>query len=429
MNVERMTLHEAIQIHTHEEDLIRSLFRCPKAAEAKDSNGNFPLYYATKRYHQIQRFFIALAKTYPDAILQDWKDGENNALHALCMLRETKMVVQLLSRNPNIINHFDQRKQTILHLASLHGDKTLVCSLLQYSNIAINQRDRDKATALHYSDWKIIPYFLQYNGINVRIIDSMGDTSFMKYLKVLDREKVKYTNHSRKFKILKMFLDKDPGLVSCFRSHVKSTILHRIVYYDNVDIFQAVMPYASHLQASLDVRGQTPLQKAAAEKRFKSLNYLLCCPLINVNQVGGNGGTVLHLACQEHDAAMIETLLKCPRMSYAAIDNYGDTPLHTTIRTLFRLDQNHLEDHVLVAISIINLFLNIHKCLVYVKNNNNQTMLDIIRRKYMITKERNDKLMTNHLKKLKNVFKNYEWNARWTLFNFLRNSTIENRIS
>ena len=289
--------------------------------DAVDKDGNQPLHLACKQWHTaIVRLLLshgadvtALNKQQRkpshianESILKSYEvHNGNHALH-VAVQKEHIQTVQLLVDCGADVNALNEYRQTPLHTAA-GGEKDCpeLCSILLEHNAKVDAVDKDGNQPLHLA-------CKQWHTAIVRLLLSHGAD-----VTALNKQQRK-PSHMANESILKSY-----------EVHNGNHALHTAVKKGHIPTVQLLVDCGADVN-ELNECGQTPLHTAAGgEKDCPKLCSILLEHNAKVDAVDKDENQPLHLACKRGHTSTSHFLLS-NGADVHALNEYGQTPLHTT---------------------------------------------------------------------------------------------------
>ena len=286
-----------------------------------DADGRSILFNPIKfNYIDILKLLLYFNNSVIGVSLIDIQDNTGNtALHYSIIFDNMKAFKLLVESESNILIK-DNNSDDSLHLAVLYKRLEILKEILKIKNLNINSTNENKETALHYAcnyNLNEIANLLIKANIDVNIQD------------------VKKLN----------------ALMYC-------------INLGNDELTMLLIPLSDlNLQ---DVNGNSVLHHSIKMKNFKSLFEIIKYKDINFNKVNLSGNTALHLFLLDSDNYKYDNILKILiENTDLNIQNYeGNTINHILI------ENNIFQKYKDIIIKKKNKF--------FIKNNKNQTVLDLI---------------------------------------------------
>lgn len=113
----------------------------------------------------------------------------------------------------------------------------------------------------------------------------------------------------------------------------------------------------------IDQRSATndlPIHTAVRRRDLEVVKFILSRRKAHIHDVGGSKVSLLHMACEQGDRCMIEFLVSEDEQTLLAQDYFGDTPLHSLVRSRFATNDE--------KIAVAEFFLKKQKLLLSMTN-------------------------------------------------------------
>jgi ankyrin repeat protein len=376
------SLHDAIIRSTTDNDnLMRFFSKNKEYARIKDNDGNYPLYLACEYRHEAEKLVFALLKEYPEGIKQNgWEKLHVNPLHMACSKNRPYLVSLILHHNPSLLNSIHNNgygQLSPLQIACYYGYSSIVDILLQYPHLDVNRTEFSykRRTVLHNANWNITRKLLNFNGINVDVLDADNRTPFDRFIDKLSyNKKIQRTKKSRHYEVLRLYLTKFSWLVNK-KYFLGYNLLHIMILRRHNDIFEELLPYASHIINDGDDQGTTPIHFACIMNCNEILKMLVENKLVNKNKKSITGYTALHYACYHHRVDDVKILIASPNVRKDLLDLHNEQPLQTILYRFIVVTEDEQISFIKSALVIFELMLD-SGGEVYTKNKYGVTVLE-----------------------------------------------------
>jgi hypothetical protein len=265
--------------------------------------------------------------------------------------------------------------------------------------------------------------------------------------------KYKNTNHSRIFKVVKMFMN-SPGALN-YMNDDGENILHDMVTWNNPHLLSALLSCNKDLWTKCiqhsDRNGETALHLACGHVgRYLLFNnitkdqYIECLQMIlnvsddiTINRKSIIGRTALHHACKSYNHVAVRAILQHPEIKVDIFDHCGNTPLLDTIYS----DESNLEymkrtgvlrqcnagqlDHKAWDMTSLRLLLNYNECLILARNKSGHHLLDLATNRLIqicnLPKPNQWQSLTMDFVNIIAELEKYLAKARWKMFQYILN--------
>jgi ankyrin repeat protein len=257
--------------------------------------------------------------------------------------------------------------------------------------------------------------------------------------------KYKNTNHSRVFKVVKMFMN-SPGALN-YMNDDGENILHDMVTWNNPHLLSALLSCNKDLWTKCikhsDNDGETALHFACGHvgrplcRENTKAQYLECLQMIlnvsddiTINRKSNTGSTALHYACKWENHHAVRAILQHPEIKVDIFDHCGNTPL---LDTIFR-SENYFEDmertgllrhHTYWDMSCVRLLLNYNECLILARNKSGHHVLDLARNRLLqicnLPKPDRKQSFKHDFGIIIAELEEYFAKARWKMFQYILN--------
>ncbi|XP_048257878.1 uncharacterized protein LOC124126822 isoform X2 [Haliotis rufescens] len=269
----------------------------------RGQNGRTPVMMAASKGHQ-SVFELLISK---DADLTLVDNNGNSLLHLACNGGNTAIVQYLVS--PSNINTRGQNEWTPVMMAAMKRHQ-IVFDLLVSKNADLTLVDKDGDSLLHIAcndgDTAIVQYLVSPSNINTR--GQYGRTPVMM---------AAFKGHQSMFDLL---VSKDADLTLMDKDG--DSLLHNACFGGNTAIVQYLVS-----PSNVKTRGQygwTPVMMAAV-KGHQSVFDLLVSKHADLTLADNNGDSLLHLACNGGDTAIVQYLVSPSNINTRG--QYGRTPV------------------------------------------------------------------------------------------------------
>lgn len=273
----------------------------------------------------------------------------------------------ILIENGSKLTIKDKKTNDAIHLAVKYQRIELLKKILKL-DINVNSINTNGETALH------VACNYNYTNIAILLIDSGSDINIQDYKQ-------------------------------------KATPLLYTIIQNNFDLIELLILKKADINLQ-DYYGNTALHLAIIEKTKRSISILLENSDINYNLVNLDGNTALHIALEEYEMNMIEQdyFIKLVKNTNINIqNNFGNTCLYYLINKQIWSASNILEKK---------------KCNFFIRNNNNEIILDIYPKK---SSEYN-KVISIAINSYYNLIQNEnkDWKNKWeNLCNANKNNSLQ----
>jgi ankyrin repeat protein len=245
-----------------------------------------------------------------------------------------------LQHNPSLLNSVTFFNRwgwiyTPLKIACQYEDSSIVKILLQYPHLDMNRTydHGQRRTVLHDANWKITKLLLNANGINVDIEDEYHAIPFESFLKRFDNDRqIKRTKKSHHYGVVRLYLTKYPWVIDHKDSYTGNNLLHTIIRWRHIDLFEEVLPYASNIINDGGIDGITPFHMACDKNFIEVVDILLQNKLVDKNKKDNHGYTALHYACRKHRIDVVKKLLASPEVIKDLLDEKMEPPVQTILK-------------------------------------------------------------------------------------------------
>ena len=321
-----------------------------------DSMGNTPLHHSIK-YECIETVTILVKAPGCDVNLANLKG-------------ETPLIAACKYSNSDIVQLLVASEKCDLHIACAEGNAPIVELLVKNRTNVLTLNHEGNApihTACMNSRLESLKVLLSYESCNPNQQNSKGDTA----LHIVCRMRT-----GRELQFLEM-LTSTPVINSTLVNHEGNAPIHTACMNSRLELLKVLLSSESCDPNQQNTRGETALHivcRMRTANVLKFLEVLTSTPGINptlANDKGispfevhvNDGNTLLHNACAEGNATMVEILVK-NGADVLKPNRYGDTPIHIACKHA-RLD-------------ILKLVLNCTNCDPNQQNAEGDTALHIV---------------------------------------------------
>ena len=298
--------------------LIRSLIHDYNAdTNAIDNENNTSLHVAALHGRKEVAYFLIKELGYDISNTKCYLG--RSLLHLACIGGNVSLVKSLIHDHNADITARDDGNNTPLHVAALNGKKEIALFLIEVFGCDINIRDPSGKTLLHRvcksGSVSLIRSLIHDYNADTNASDNENNTPL--HVAAL---------HGRKE--VALFLIKEFGCDINIRDPSGKTLLHRVCKSGSVSLVQSLIhDYYADINAR-DDGNNMPLHVAALDGKKEVVLFLIEVFGCDINIRDPSGKTLLHRVCESGSVSLVQSLMHDYKADVYARDDENNTPLH-----------------------------------------------------------------------------------------------------
>lgn len=251
-------------------------------------------------------------------------DGDKQRLFNAIFNSKTDEVIKIITETPVLLNRPINHQSTILHLAVMFENETVLNHLLRTPGIVINVKGEQGGTPLHFATESKpkMAMILMENGADIHARDSHNNTPLHWAFK----------DAIPNIPVIETLLDM--GAEVDAKNMFGTTPLHSACKKGHYDIAMILMDRGANVHHK-DNDGRTPFHFACESGNKKLVDFLIDKKGADVHEKDGKGMTPLYYALYK-DRLDVAKILLGMGANVNERDNTGRTPLHLSSRNKYK---------------------------------------------------------------------------------------------